>query len=181
MKTLNIARPTLAALLIACSAAPALAGDWNAIINGRSVHVNASEEWNEDNAGLGLEYQFDAASRWKKRVMVNGFRDSNNEMSYMAGGGLHRTLLASDRLDGFYIEAGINAFLMTRQDVNDNRPFPGAVPSLSIGNRHVGVNLTYLPVKFVEQLFDARMMDDTVSGIFFLQVKVGVTELLPGF
>lgn len=181
MKTLKFARLCIATLLIAFSAAPAVAGDWNAIINGRSVHVNASEEWNENNAGVGLEYQFDVASRWKKQVMINGFRDSNNEMSYMAGAGLQRTLFATDSLNGFYIDAGINAFLMTRQDVNDNRPFPGVLPSISIGNRRVGLNLTYLPVKLVERMFDARMMDDTVSGIFFMQVKVDVNELLPGF
>ena len=181
MKILNFAKLGIATLLIVASASPALAGDWSAIINGRSFHVNSTEEWNENNAGLGLEYQFDVTSRWKKQVMVNGFRDSNNEMSYMAGAGLHRTLFATDSLNGFYVDAGVNAFLMTRQDVNNNRPFPAAVPSVSIGNRHVGLNLTYLPVKLVEEMFDARMMDDTVSGIFFMQVKVGVSELLPGF
>lgn len=180
MKSINIAQLGIVTLLIVFSAAPALAGDWSAIINGRSVHVNASEDWNENNAGLGLEYQFDVTSRWKKQVMVNGFRDSNNEMSYMAGAGMHRTLLATDSFNGFYVDAGINAFLMTREDVNDNRPFPGVVPSLSIGNRHVGLNLTYLPVKIVERMFDARMMDDTVDGIFFLQFKVAVSEFLPG-
>ena len=66
--------------------------------------------------------------------MVNGFLDSNEDMSYMAGAGLHRTLFATDRLNGFYVDAGINAFVMTRTDVNDNRPFPGAVPSLSVGS-----------------------------------------------
>jgi hypothetical protein len=111
--------------------------------------------------------------------MVNGFRDSNDEMSYMAGAGLHRTLFATDRLNGFYVDAGVNAVLMTRKDVNDNRPFPGAVPSLSVGNRYVGLNLTYLPVKAVERLLDVRMMDDTVSGLFFLQFKVDISRLLP--
>jgi hypothetical protein len=112
--------------------------------------------------------------------MVNGFRDSNDDMSYMAGAGLHRNLYSTDRLNGFYMDAGINAFLMTRRDVNDNRPFPGAVPSVSIGNRYLGMNFTYLPVKAVERLLDARMSDDTVSGIFFMQFKVDLDLLLPG-
>lgn len=179
MKRLNAARLTLLALLIVAPAASALAGSFSAVINGRSIHVDATENWNEDNLGLGLEYQFATESRWKKQLMVNGFRDSNDEMSYMAGAGLHRTLFASERLNGFYVDAGINAFLMTRQDVNDNRPFPGAVPSLSVGNRHMGFNLTYLPVKAVERLLDVRMMDDTVSGLFFLQFKVDISRLLP--
>ncbi len=97
----------------------------------------------------------------------------------MAGAGLHRTLFATDRLNGLYLDAGINAFLMTRKDVNDNRPFPGALPSLSLGNRHMGLNLTYLPVKAVERMFDTQMLDDTATGIFFLQLKVGVSQLFP--
>jgi hypothetical protein len=179
MNTTAAARLALFALLIAVPNSAAFAGSFSAVLNGRSIHVDASEEWNEDNVGLGLEYQFPSQSRWKKQVMVNGFRDSNEDMSYMAGVGLHRTLFASENLHGFYVDAGINAFLMTRRDINDNRPFPGALPSLTIGNRHVGVNLTYLPVRAVEKMLDTRVMDDTVSGVFFLQFKVGVSELLP--
>ena len=156
-----------------------MAGDLSAVINGRSVHVGATEDFNEDNLGLGLEYQFSTQSRWKKKIMANGFRDSNEEMSYMAGAGLHRTLFATDRWNGLYLDAGIDAFVMTRQDVNENRPFPGAVPSVSVGNRHMGINLTYLPVDAVERMFDMRLIDDNVTGIFFLQFKVDVTRLLP--
>lgn len=173
-------RLALLALLIAVPCSSAWAGSLSAVLNGRSIHIDATQDWNEDNVGLGLEYQFASTSRWKRQVMVNGFRDSNEQMSYMAGAGLHRTLFASDRMNGLYVDAGINAFLMTRRDINDNRPFPGAVPSLTIGNRVMGVNLTYLPVKAVERLLDARMTDDTVSGIFFLQFKVGVNQLFPG-
>jgi len=179
MKRLTAARLTLLALLIVAPASSALAGNFSAVLNGRSIHVDATENWNEDNVGLGLEYQFATESRWKKRVMVNGFRDSTDNMSYMAGAGLHRTLFASDRLDGFYVDAGINAFVMTRKDVNDNRPFPGAVPSLAVGNDYMGFNLTYLPVKAVERAIGVRMVDDTVSGIFFLQFKVDISRLLP--
>lgn len=156
-----------------------MAGNFNAVINGRSIHVHATEDWNEDNVGLGLEYQFATDSRWKKQVMVNGFRDSSEEMSYMAGAGLHRNLYETDRLHGFYVDAGISVFLMTRKDVNHNRPFPGALPSLSVGNRHMGFNLTYLPKQAVESLYDMEMMDKTISGIFFLQFKVGINQLLP--
>ncbi|MGI9232993.1 MAG: hypothetical protein ACR2RD_05120 [Woeseiaceae bacterium] len=180
MNILAAARLTLLTSLILVPFSSAMAGNINAVLNGRSVHVDATQDWNEDNVGLGLEYQFSTRSRWKKQIMVNGFRDSNDEMSYMAGAGLHRTIFETERLNGFYVDAGINAFFMTRRDVNDNRPFPGAVPSLSVGNRHVGFNLTYLPVKAVEDILDVRLMDDSVSGVFFLQFKVDVNQLLPG-
>jgi hypothetical protein len=179
MKILNIAVLTVLALLIVLPVAQAQAGDFNAIINGRSVHVGATEDWNENNLGLGLEYQFASDSRWKKQLMVNGFRDSNDDMSYMAGAGLQRNLFATNSLNGLYVDAGINAFFMTRTDVNDNRPFPGVVPSLTVGNRHMGFNFTYLPVSAVERMFDLELIDDTVSGIFFVQFKVDINQLLP--
>jgi len=179
MKPLHAARLALLSVLIALPVSSAIAGDFSAVINGKSIHVDATNDWNEDNFGLGLEYRFATESRWKKQLMVNGFRDSSEEMSYMIGGGLYRTLFATDRLDGFYVDAGINAFVMTRKDVNDNRPFPGALPSLMVGNRYMGLNLTYLPKQAVESLFDAQMMDETISGIFFLQFKVSVSQLFP--
>jgi hypothetical protein len=178
MKILNAARITLISLLVTVPLSSALGGELSAVFNGKSIHVNASEDWNDDNYGLGFEYQFTTQSRWKKVVIANGFRDSNEEMSYMAGAGLHRTLYSTDRLNGFYLDAGVNAFLMTRKDVNDNKPFPGALPSLTIGNRYAGVNLTYLPKKAVEKLYDARMEDDTISGIVFLQLKVNFGQVM---
>ena len=110
--------------------------------------------------------------------MANGFRDSNEDMSYMLGGGLHRNLYATDRMNGFYFDAGIDAFVMTRTDVNDNKPFPGALPSLTVGNRYVGVNLTYLPKVAVEKMYGSKMVDETMSGIVFLQFKLNVSQIM---
>lgn len=179
MKKSHLSWPVLACLLLLFPATQALAGGLSAVINGKSIHVGADKDWNEENYGLGLEYRLPGESVWKKQLMVNGFRDSNDEMSYMAGGGLHRTLFATDSMNSFYIDAGINVFLMTRQDVNDNRPFPGALPSLTFGNRHMGLNLTYLPRVAVERIFDESFEDDSLSGLFFLQFKVSVDQLLP--
>ena len=178
MKIIRVAKIAVATLLVASPISSALAGDMSAVINGRSIHIDAKQDWNENNFGLGLEYQFETESRWKKRLMVNGFRDSNEDMSYMVGASLQRNLFATDRLNGFYVDAGVSAFLMTRRDVNNNRPFPAALPSLSIGNRDMGFNVTYLPMKAVESLYDAHQMDETLSGIFFVQFKVSVSQLL---
>ncbi len=172
-----------ARLLLGCLLtvlAPAsMAGEWSAILNGRSIHIGAAEDWNENNLGLGVEYQFASESRWKTILMANGFRDSNKSMSYMAGAGLHRTLFDTPRLGDFYVDIGINAFVMTREDVNDNRPFPGVLPSLTIGNRYAGINLTYLPAQAVEKLFETRMADESIDGILFVQFKVSVNKLFP--
>lgn len=169
----------LLAAALAFSSSPALAGKLNAVINGKSYHFNSSYEWNENNYGFGLEHEFTQRSAWRKVAMANGFRDSTNNMSYMAGAGLHRRIYETDRLSGFYVYAGLNAFLMTREDVNNNRPFPGILPSISIGNENVGLNLTYLPKQAIEKSTNTTMMDPTLSGILFLQIKVSMDQLLP--
>ena len=68
---------------------------------------------------------------------------------------------------------------MTRDDVNGNKPFPGILPSVSIGNDRVGLNLTYMPSWAVEETTNSSMVDPTLSGILFLQVKVSMDQLLP--
>ena len=158
---------------------PSLAGSINVVLNGKSYHINSSYDWNENNTGLGIEYEFEQKSAWRKILMANGFRDSTDGMSYMAGAGLHRRLFETDRLNEFYVYAGLNAFVMTRDDANDGKPFPGVLPSLSIGNRNIGFNLTYLPRKAVEEMTNSQVVDPTVDGIVFLQFKVSLNQLLP--
>jgi hypothetical protein len=68
---------------------------------------------------------------------------------------------------------------MTRDDVNNSKPFPGILPSVSIGNDKVGVNLTYLPKKAIEETTNSEFVDPTLSGILFLQFKVSLDQLLP--
>ena len=167
-----------AVVLLVALPVTALGGELSAVFNGKSYHLGASTDWNEENYGLGFEYQFDTESRWKTLVMANGFRDSEKRMSYMAGGGIHRNLFQTDRFDGLYLDVGINAFLMTREDVNDNKPFPGALPSMTLGNRYMGFNLSYLPRQAVEKVTTARMKDESIRGLLFLQFKVNVSRLL---
>ena len=154
---------------MSCSVAQA--GEFSAIINGKSYHFGASSNWNEDNYGLGLEYQFASESRWKKRLLVNGFRDSNDDMSYMAGGGLYRNVLQTGRFGGMYVDLGVNAFLMTRTDINNNNPFPAALPTLVMGNRFGGLNLSYMPGAILEKVYGSDNFDHSIRGVFFLQLK----------
>ena len=179
MKKSRILSLVSTVLLAVSPVTTAHAGDVSLVINGKSHHYNSSYDWNENNFGLGLEYRFETTSRWKKIVMANGFRDSVDNMSYMAGAGLHRRLLETRRFSGFYVDAGINAFIMTREDINHNKPFPGMLPSLSIGNRYAGFNLTYLPTKAIQDMVNADFVDPTISGILFVQFKVSLSQLLP--
>ena len=158
---------------------PVWAGGVNAVLNGKSYHIDSSYDWNENNTGLGVEYQFKQKSAWRKLVMANGFRDSTNNMSYMAGAGLQRRVYETHKLGGFYIYAGLSAFVMTRDDVNNSEPFPGILPSITIGNDKVGFNLTYLPKQAIEETTNSEVVDPTLSGILFLQCKATLNQRLP--
>ena len=89
------------ALFLMFSPPQAVAGSINAILNGKSYHINSSYDWNENNTGLGIEYEFAQNSAWRKSAMANGFRDSADGMSYMAGFGLQRRLFETEKLDQF--------------------------------------------------------------------------------
>lgn len=166
------------ALVLSLSPTPAWAGKSHAIVNGKSYHFNSSYDWNEDNYGFGLEHEFEQRSAWKKVVMANGFRDSTDNMSYMAGAGLHRRIFETHKLAGFYVYAGLNAFIMTRDDTGGD-PFPGILPSISVGNDKFGLNLTYLPRQAVEATTNSTVVDPTLSGILFMQFKVSLDQLMP--
>lgn len=147
-------------------------GTFQFVLNGKSYHVNSTNDWNEDNYGAGLEYQFAGNSRWIRTAMVNAFIDSQENMSYMAGGGLHRRLIARDILGGLYFDAGLNAFMMSRKDVNNRQPFAGLLPSVTLGNRYGGLNLSYIPGKALQGIANSTLADPTIDGVFFLQLKL---------
>ncbi len=168
----------IALLLVSAPASFAHAGSFDLVINGWSHHVNSDYDWNESNYGIGIEYEFNTESRWIRTAQANGFRDSESNMSYMVGAGLHRRLLSTERLAGFYIDAGLGVFLMTREDIDDNRPFPGLLPSMRIGNRYVGLNLSYIPKAVVHDFAKANVVDPNIDGVFFLQFKIRLDRLL---
>ena len=156
--------------LLACSAASA--ADWSIVLNGRAFHVNASEDWNESNWGLGFEREFDTESRWVKVVLGNAFIDSQDDLSYMAGAGIKRRFRPGSEND-FYVDVGLIGFAMVREDVNRSEPFPGVLPVVTFGRRSIAVNLTYLPGSIGERITGGRLIDPTIDGVFFLQLKLG--------
>jgi len=157
-------------VLVSVPAQALAQADWDIVLNGRAVHINAEQKWNEDNWGLGFEKEFDVSSPWVKVALANGFKDSVGEPSYMAGGGLKRRFrMFSDNL---YLDVGVIGFLMTRQDVNHNQPFPGALPALTVGSKRVALNVTYLPGAVVDRVTNAHLTDPNMTGVLFLQLKL---------
>lgn len=169
----------LALWLSAAALTPAYgqSGDWGIVLNGRAVHLHASRSWNENNWGLGVEREFNRDGRWVKVALANGFLDSADHPSYMAGGGVKRRFRAfSDRL---YVDVGAVGFLMTRHDVNHGRAFPGVLPALTIGGKRVAVNLTYLPESAMDRMTNANTNDPSLKGILFIQVKLAAGLFRP--
>jgi hypothetical protein len=105
-----------------------------------------------------------------KVALANGFKDSLESPSYMAGGGLKRRfrLFSGD----LYFDVGVVAFFMTRQDVDHNRPFPGALPAMTFGSQRVAVNITYMPEVVVDRVTHANLRDPDMDGVFFIQLKL---------
>lgn len=169
---LSFRKSTWALITLLCVfSGTAAAGQFDLVVNGRSYHVNSEYDWNENNLGIGLEYEFDRASRWIWSVNANAFMDSHNNVSYMAGGGLKRRLFQSASPAGYYFDAGLTAFVMSRADFNDYLPFPGILPTLSFGMKNVGFNVSYVPEFVVRDVAQAKVLDPNVRGVFFLQMK----------
>ena len=131
----------------------------------------------KDNWGLGIEREFGGSSRWVKLALANGFRDSLDHPSYMAGGGLKRRFRLFE--DRFYVDLGMIGFVMTRQDVSHNRPFPGVLPAVTLGTKHLAVNITYLPESAVDSVTNANRRDPTLNGILFVQFKLAASLFRP--
>jgi Antimicrobial peptide resistance and lipid A acylation protein PagP len=145
---------------------------WDVVLNGHAVHVNAARRWNEDNWGLGFEREFgDGSARWVKVALGNGFKDSMGNPSYMAGAGLKRRFTFGSRREA-YADLGVVGFMMTREDVNDNRPFPGALPAATFGWKRVALNVTYMPRSIVDRVTHADRYDPSMDGVVFLQIKL---------
>jgi hypothetical protein len=145
--------------------------DWDVVLNGRAVHMNADGDWNEDNWGLGIEREFSSStSRWVKVALANGFKDSMGNPSYMAGGGIKRRFGFGS--SDFYVDVGGIGFLMTRENVNNDQPFPGVLPAATFGFKRFALNLTYMPESVVDRVTNSKKYDPSMEGVFFLQFKL---------
>jgi hypothetical protein len=61
--------------------------------------------------------------------------------------------------------------MMTREDVNNNQPFPGLLPAMTVGTRRIAVNFSYLPDSVVDRVTNAHLKDPQMNGVLFIQLK----------
>jgi len=102
--------------------------------------------------------------------LANGFKDSAEHPSYMAGGGMKRRFRMFS--NHAYFDVGLIGFVMTREDVRHNQPFPGVLPAMTFGAKRVAVNVTYLPETAVDRITNAQLADPNMRGVLFIQLKL---------
>ena len=142
------------------------AGQWSLLINGKAVHLDEQPgvQYNEENWGGGVQYDFDMTPRkWVPFVNASVFNDSNENLSYYAGGGAVRRFDLGKDEGALHLDAGLVAFLMIREDFKDGDPFPGVLPVVSFGTDRIAVNVTYIP-----------KIDPKMVPIVFFQFKIGL-------
>lgn len=149
----------------ACLMTPAAAADeLSLLINGKALHMNstAGNKLNENNWGLGLQYDWDRVSdKWIPFAMASGFRDSNRHNSYYAGGGA----MYRFQFDSAHVDVGAIGFVMTRKGYKNSDPFPGVLPALSVGTKNVALNITYVP-----------KVEPKAVPLWFFQLKITLSN-----
>jgi hypothetical protein len=156
----------IASVFAALNAAPVQADQWSLLVNGKAWHLEkpAGTNYNEQNWGAGVQYDFKMTdSKWIPFVTASGFKDSNKNPSYYAGGGALRRFSFGEEKTSVHLDAGVVAFVMTRKDYKDGKPFPGLLPVVSFGTDRVALNITYIP-----------KVDPKMVPIFFFQLKIGL-------
>jgi len=166
----------ISVLVIVCLPSLSFAQAWGLVLNGKSIHIDASKDWNESNWGLGIEHEFNSQDRWVKLALGNAFIHSQDGMSYMAGGGIKRRFRLPLSRD-YYLDIGAIGFVMSRDDVRRGQPFLGVLPAITVGTQKIALNLTYLPGTWADKTADLYRADPSVDGILFLQLKLDASLL----
>ncbi len=141
------------------------AGKLHLVINGKAYHFDRDLKWNERNYGLGFEYEYEPQGNWIWFTAGSTFKDSNNQTSSYLGGGLRRRYLLGDDPQGLHVDVGAVAFLMTRKDFNNHRPFPGVLPFVSVGNEWLAMNMVYIP-----------RVTPKLADLLFFQLRIKMAE-----
>jgi len=123
---------------------PVEANELQIIISGRAIHEGSNNQ-NESNYGMGLQYDFTNNPRWIPMINLASFKDSNDNTSRYIGTGLKRRFKLRSGQQRLNFDLGAAALVMKRPDYNDDKPFVGALPFVSVSNDWGGINATYVP------------------------------------
>lgn len=131
-------RAALLALFF-CAATPAFAdGMWELQVSGISYHPGHRGEYNENNAGLGIQYT-ELDGRDVTRYTGGFLQNSMDDRTWYAGAA--RAWRFGDRA---YLDVGFFAGVLTYPSGNAD-VYPAVLPVVTLGYQPVSVNITYLP------------------------------------
>jgi hypothetical protein len=161
----TILKQLLALIFLSLLAAPAWAGELHVVLNGKAIHLDKGD-YNENNWGLGFEYDYNPEAKWITFINGSFFQDSNDNTSTYFGPGMKRRYQIGSAMGAdWHFDYGVIAFLMTRKDYKNNNPFPGVLPFISLGTRNVSLNATYIP-----------RVSPKHKQLLFFQVMVRIAE-----
>jgi hypothetical protein len=109
----------------------------------RSSYSRAKiDSFNEDPLGIGYgRGKFDEKGNWRG-VYIMEFQDSHYKPQWMAG--YNWQAIWGDK-SGWHTGLGFTAFLMARADMAKYTPFPGILPTASVGYKNFSLESTYVP------------------------------------
>lgn len=123
------------------------------------------EQYNEDNTGYGLLYEFDKRKNVIPYVTFGKYIDSfDTDATYLSAGASKRIIL-SRQLDNLHFEFGGALTLIKSTSYREGRPILTFMPVLSLATDMVGLNLSYIP-----------KINNTTTHVFFIQMKVSLTD-----
>lgn len=143
-RELSLKSTRLLLVLALLPAFPASANELQVIVSGRAIHVG-SNDLNENNYGLGLQYDFTANRRWIPLINLASLKDSNDNTSKYIGAGMKRRFRLNSGQQRLNFDLGAAALVMKRPGYNDDKPFLGALPFIAFSNDWGGINATYVP------------------------------------
>ena len=142
---------------------PVQAGQWALLVNGHAIHLEKSpKQKNEENWGLGIQYDAEPKSDWILFSFGAEFIDSRENVSYTLGGGIRKRYQVPLGVPMFF-EIGGAGFVMTRETYNSGEPFPAVLPMASVGGKRFAVNITYVPE-----------VDPRIIPVVFFQLKLSL-------
>jgi palmitoyl transferase len=137
-------RTIFAGFLMMMAVAQVHADELHLIVDGKAYHMT-NRNYNEKNYGLGFEYDLAQSKNWIHFINGSTFKDSLKNTSNYLGAGMKRRYKLQDNTNGWHVDVGFFAFLMTRKDYHDNHPFPGVLPIVSLGKQWFAINATFIP------------------------------------
>ncbi len=104
------------------------ADELQVIFSGRAIHMGSNNQ-NENNYGIGLQYDFINHRRWIPTINLASFKDSNDNTSRYIGAGMKRRFKLRSGQQRMNFDLGAAGLVMKRPATTTTNP--SSAPCLS--------------------------------------------------